>query len=54
MKEKSFEIKDFISYLRMILSSSDFFSFERAISNPKRGIGKKTLLKIKDTLSVSM
>ena len=42
------EIKDFISYLRMILSSSDFFSFERAISNPKRGIGKKTLLKIKD------
>lgn len=42
------EIKDFIAYLRMILSSSDFFSFERAISNPKRGIGKKTLLKIKD------
>ena len=42
------EIKDFIAYLRMILSSSDFFSFERAISNPRRGIGKKTLLKIKD------
>ncbi len=42
------EIKDFIAYLRMILSSSDFFSFERAISNPKRGIGKKTLSKIKD------
>lgn len=42
------EIKDFIAYLRMILSSSDFFSFERAISNPRRGIGKKTLVKIKD------
>lgn len=42
------EIKDFIAYLRMILSSSDFFSFERAISNPRRGIGKKTLNKIKD------
>lgn len=42
------EIKDFIAYLRMILSSSDFFSFERAISNPRRGIGKKTLLKLKD------
>ena len=42
------EIKDFIAYLRMILSSSDFFSFERAISNPRRGIGKKTLTKIKD------
>lgn len=42
------EIKDFIAYLRMILSSSDFFSFERAISNPRRGIGKKTLNKVKD------
>jgi len=42
------EIKDFIAYLRMILSSTDFFSFERAISNPKRGIGKKTLNKVKD------
>lgn len=42
------EIKDFIAYLRMILSSTDFFSFERAISNPRRGIGKKTLGKIKD------
>ncbi|KFZ27689.1 MAG: ATP-dependent DNA helicase PcrA [Candidatus Izimaplasma bacterium HR2] len=42
------EIKDFIAYLRMILSSSDFFSFERAISNPRRGIGKKTLDKLKN------
>ncbi|WP_201351795.1 ATP-dependent helicase [Hydrogenimonas urashimensis] len=40
------EIKDAISYLRIIANSHDDFSFKRVINRPKRGIGKATIDKI--------
>ena len=41
------EIKDIISYLRLLLNYKDFLSLERVFSFPKRGIGKKTIERIK-------
>ena len=41
------EIKDIISYLRLLLNHKDFLSLERVFSFPKRGIGKKTIERIK-------
>ncbi len=41
------EIKDIISYLRLISNSDDDFSLLRIINKPKRGIGAKSLEKIK-------
>jgi len=40
------EIKDIISYLRVIANSDDDFSFVRIINKPKRGIGKTSLDKL--------
>ncbi len=40
------EIKDLISYLRIIANPNDDFSFKRIINRPKRGIGKVTIEKI--------
>lgn len=40
------EIKDLISYLRVISNSSDDFSIKRVINRPKRGVGSATLTKI--------
>lgn len=37
------EIKDIISYLRLIQNSSDNLSLKRIINEPKRGIGKTSL-----------
>ena len=42
------EIKDIISYLRLIQNPSDNLSFMRIINEPKRGIGKTSLDKISD------
>lgn len=42
------EIKDFLSYLKFLLNPYDFVSFERVITAPKRGIGEKTLRKLKN------
>ena len=42
------EIKDMLSYMRLIENPDDDFAFERVINEPKRGIGKKALEKIKD------
>lgn len=42
------EIKDFTSYLRLILNHEDVFSFLRVVSTPKRGIGQVTLDKLVD------
>ncbi len=42
------EIKDIISYLRLISNSDDDFSLLRVINKPKRGIGASSLEKIKD------
>ena len=40
------EVKDALSYLRMITTSDDL-AFTRVINNPKRGIGSKSLDKIR-------
>tara|TARA_B100001250_G_scaffold226097_1_gene193968 strand:- start:4412 stop:6586 length:2175 start_codon:yes stop_codon:yes gene_type:complete len=43
------EIKNAIAYLRTIFNHNDNPSFERSISNPTRGVGEKTLAKIRYT-----
>ncbi|MDX9813994.1 MAG: UvrD-helicase domain-containing protein [Sulfurimonas sp.] len=43
------EIKDIISYLRVIANEHDDFSFKRIVNKPKRGIGKATLDKIEES-----
>ena len=40
------EIKDLISYLRLISNFDDDYSFKRIINKPRRGIGKTTIEKI--------
>ena len=40
------EIKDIISYLRLVQNPSDNLSLNRVINEPKRGIGKTSLDKI--------
>lgn len=40
------EVKDILAYIKVALNRSDSISMERAISSPKRGIGKVTVLKI--------
>ncbi|TEB40770.1 ATP-dependent DNA helicase PcrA, partial [Flavobacterium circumlabens] len=40
------EIKDILSYLRLISNSNDDISFERIINVPKRGIGPTSVQKI--------
>lgn len=41
------EIKDIVAYLRLIVNPHDDYSFERVVNEPKRGIGAKTMEKIK-------
>lgn len=43
------EIKDIISYLRVIQHPGDNLAFERIINTPKRGVGKATLEKLHST-----
>lgn len=45
------EIKDVISYIRLLLIPEDNIAFKRVIQKPKRGFGDKTLDKIKQTSS---
>ncbi len=40
------EVKDLISYLRVITNHHDNFSIKRIINKPKRGLGKATIEKI--------
>ncbi len=40
------EIKDIISYLRLIANPNDDFSLKRVINKPKRGLGKATIDKL--------
>jgi len=42
------EIKNAMSYLKLAFNPGDNLSFERAISNPPRGIGQKTLQNIRE------
>lgn len=37
------EIKDIVSYLRLVYNPADFLSLKRVINEPKRGIGKTTI-----------
>lgn len=37
------EVRDMMAYMRLVASSLDNLSFERAIASPKRGIGPQTL-----------
>ena len=40
------EIKDVVSYLRLIYYQNDDFSIKRVLNKPKRGIGKATIQKL--------
>lgn len=42
------EIKDLIAYLRLIINPFDNVSFLRVVNEPRRGIGKTTLSRVKD------
>ena len=42
------EIKNAISYLKIIFNHSDNPAFERSMGSPTRGVGQKTLLKIRN------
>ena len=51
------EIKDAIAYLRLIANQSDNLAFERIINEPKRGVGKTSIEKIRafsDENNISM
>ncbi len=47
------EVKDMISYLRLVLDPNDFYSFKRIINTPRRGIGETTLKKIEAELDLN-
>lgn len=42
------EIKDMISYIRLILNPNDDFSLRRIINRPKRGVGAASLTKLEN------
>ena len=42
------EIKDILAYLRLILSPTDNYAFDRIINVPKRGIGDTTVDRVKE------
>ena len=42
------EIKDIISYLRLIINPDDDYSFKRIVNKPRRGIGKTSLDKFEN------
>ena len=46
------EVKDMMCYMRLVLNPADDLSFERIINEPKRGIGEKTVEKLKALASV--
>ena len=46
------EIKDMISYMRLVANPSDDVALDRVINEPKRGIGDTTVKKIKALASV--
>lgn len=47
------EIKDILSYLRLISNSNDDISFERIINTPKRGFGPSSVQKIAQYASMN-
>lgn len=47
------EIKDILAYLRLIMSPSDNYAFDRIINVPKRGIGDTTVDRVKEIAAES-
>lgn len=47
------EVKDMVAYMRLVLNPFDDLSLERIINEPKRGVGAKTLEKLKALASVN-
>lgn len=47
------EIKDLISYMHLIYNNNDDASLERVINVPRRGIGSKTIEKLRSEASIS-
>ncbi|MUK88430.1 DNA helicase PcrA [Ornithinibacillus sp. L9] len=47
------EIKDMIAYLRLITNPDDDLSFERVVNEPKRGIGKTSVDKLRTYAAVN-
>ena len=47
------EIKDIISYLRLIVNKNDDYSFKRVVNKPRRGIGKTSLEKLESSKETS-
>jgi DNA helicase-2/ATP-dependent DNA helicase PcrA len=45
------EIKDLLSYMRMVVNDRDFLSFQRALQVPPKGIGERTIEKLFDLFS---
>lgn len=48
---KSDTVKDIFSFLKILVNPKDIYSFMHTIDRPKKGIGPKTLEKIKETAS---
>ena len=46
------EIKDMVAYMRLVLNTADDLALVRIINEPKRGIGEKTLEKLKTLAAV--
>ena len=46
------EIRDMLAYFRLIIQPSDDLAFERIINKPTRGIGDKTVDKIRDRAKI--
>ena len=46
------EVKDMVAYMRLVQNPADDLSLERIINEPKRGVGQKTLEKLKTLANV--
>jgi DNA helicase-2/ATP-dependent DNA helicase PcrA len=42
------EVRDVLSYLRLAVNPNDYMAFTRAVSIPRRGIGKAALMKLRE------
>ncbi|MDO4481479.1 MAG: UvrD-helicase domain-containing protein, partial [Bacillota bacterium] len=47
------EIKDIVSYMRLVLNSRDNLAFKRVINEPKRGVGGKSVEKLETLAQIS-
>lgn len=47
------EIKDILSYVRLLMNPADRVAFRRSVNEPARGIGKKSVEKLEEAASLS-